>query len=410
MRVAYFDAVGGAAGDMILGALLDAGLSLADLERELARLPVSGYRLRQERVRKHHIAATRFLVDVEGEDHHHHQQDAPEESGHGRSLADIQNLIDHSELPRGVKHTAKRVFRRLGEAEAKVHGVPVAEVHFHEVGAVDSIVDVVGAVLALDLLGLEGIYSSPLPMGSGTIETRHGVYPLPAPATLELAASARAPLISSAIRSEQVTPTGAAILTTLASFAQPSMRIERVGYGAGQADLSIPNVLRVWIGVRDESGPYEGAGAEELCVLETNIDDMNPELYGHVLDRLLQAGALDALVSQVIMKKGRLGAKIEVLCRPGDQQRLVDLLLRETSTLGVRAGRVVRFAAEREMDRVETPYGTLAVKVKRSNGRAVSAVPEFEDCRRLAEASGTPLIDVYQAGVAAGRLLVDDGA
>jgi uncharacterized protein (TIGR00299 family) protein len=275
-------------------------------------------------------------------------------------------------------------------------------VHFHEVGAIDSIVDIVGAAVALDLLGVERVYCSPLPLGSGTIQTQHGTYPIPAPATLELLAAANAPTIPSRISMEQVTPTGAAILTAVAVFEQPAMTIERVGYGSGEADLSIPNVLRLWLGEVDTSD------TERLALLETNIDDMNPELYGHVLNRLLGAGALDALLVPVIMKKGRPGVKVEVLCRWEDHPQLLDILMAETSTLGVRVSELSRVAADRHVVQVETSYGAVPVKVKRWQGRSVAAVPEYEDTVRLAEQLNVPALDIYNEAARAGRALLED--
>lgn len=401
MRAAYFDAIGGAAGDMILGALLDAGLSFEDLERELTKLSLPGYRLRRHQVQKQHITATQFLVELEGHDHHHHDHDDVVHGAHGRSLIEIERLIGGSGLAEQVKQRALDIFRRLGEAEAKIHGVELARVHFHEVGAIDSIVDIVGAAIAFDLLGIEQIYCSPLPLGSGMVQTQHGRYPIPAPATLELLAAAGAPTAPSSISMEQVTPTGAAILTTVATFDRPPMTIDRVGYGSGEADLAIPNVLRVWLGEVQE---FE---VERLVMLETNIDDMNPELYGHVLDRLMDAGALDALLVPVIMKKSRPGVKVEVLCRQSEYTRLLDVLMLETSTLGVRLGEVSRIAAERQMDRVETRYGPISVKIKRWQGRAVAAVPEFDETARLAERLNVPAIDVYNEALSAGRALLD---
>jgi uncharacterized protein (TIGR00299 family) protein len=402
MRVAFFDAVGGAAGDMILGALLDAGLPLDDLERELKKLSLSGYRLSHHKVQKQHIAATQFLVELEADDHHHHDHHSGDDhEAHGRSLAAIERLIGASALSERVKQRALDIFRRLGAAEAKIHGVALAEVHFHEVGAIDSIVDIVGAAIALDLLGIERVYCSPLPLGSGTVQTQHGAYPIPAPATLELLAAAGAPTATSNVVMEQVTPTGAAVLTTVGTFERPAMTIDRVGYGSGEADLAIPNVLRVWLGEVQESG------AERLVMLETNIDDMNPELYGHVLERLMIEGALDALLVPVIMKKSRPGVKVEVLCRQADHPRLLDVLMSETSTLGVRLREVSRVAAEREVVQVQTRYGPVSVKIKRWGGRALAAAPEFEETARLAERWNVPAIDVYNEAASAGRALLD---
>lgn len=400
MRIAYFDAIGGAAGDMILGSLLDAGLPLADLEGELAKLSLSGYSLRREPARKGAIVATQFHVDIDAPDHDHHDHGA-HDAHHGRSLTRIVDVISASALPARVKDRAVQVFQNLGEAEARIHGVALDEVHFHEVGAVDSIVDIVGACIALDLLGIERVFASPLPVGSGTVQTQHGLFPVPAPATLELLARAQVPIIADSVHAEQVTPTGAAILTSLATFERPAMTLDRVGYGAGQADLAIPNVLRVWL------GETAGGKQERLTVLETNIDDMNPELYGPVLQRLLDRGALDAYLTPIVMKKGRPGTQIGVLCRPSDRQHLSELLLCETTTMGVRWYEVERCAAARSVEEVETAYGAVAVTVKWLDGRPAAAVPEFEDCRRLAESAGVPVLNVYAAAAAAGQHVLD---
>lgn len=391
MRVAYFDMIGGAAGDMILGSLLDAGLSLSSLRRELAKLPLGGYRLEAHRVSKQHIAATQFLVRTDAADHHHHEHGTHDAE---RSLKEILALIETSDLSPSVKRRAARIFHRLGEAEAHIHGVPFENVHFHEVGAVDSIVDIVGAAIAIELLDLDALYASPFPLGSGTIETKHGTFPIPAPATVALIAGARAPTMPSAIHMEQVTPTGACILTTLATFEQPPMRVEQVGYGSGEADLTIPNVLRVWI------GDTEHPTIERLRVLETNIDDMNPQLYEPVVQRCFESGALDVLLLPGIMKKGRPAIQLSVLCRPADESALVDVLMCETSTLGVRAHGVERYAADRTVDRVDTAYGPVGVKLKTWRGETESVTPEYEDCRRAAANAGVPVTAVYAAALA----------
>ncbi|MCA1645724.1 MAG: nickel pincer cofactor biosynthesis protein LarC [Chloroflexi bacterium] len=403
MRIAYFDTVGGAAGDMIIGSLLDAGLSFQELESELLKLKLSGYRLSRERVVKRHIAATQFRVhlDREHDDHEHHHHG--HHRAHGRALADIEGLIRTSDLGSGPKETALKIFRRLGEAEAKVHGVPIESVHFHEVGAVDSIVDIVGSAVALDILGLDEVFSSPLPAGSGTVMTQHGEYPIPAPATLELAAMSNAPVNASTLRFEQVTPTGAAVLTTVATFRQPDMRVSGIGYGAGEANLEVPNVLRVWLGESEQN-----YATQALSVLSTNIDDMSPELCPAILEGGLAAGALDAWITPVVMKKGRPAVTVSLLCEPQVEPRLVEFLLRHTSTLGVRVASVARYAAEREMRTVDTRFGPLPVKVKRLQGAVVGASPEFEECAKVAAAFRVPAIDVYVAGVAAGVQLVEN--
>lgn len=392
MRVAYFDAIGGAAGDMILGSLIDAGLDIGALRQELQKLNLGDVDIRVDRVRKHLITAAQFEVSIEGIDEHKHDHSG---AGPGRTLREIRNLIDVSAVKGSAKRRALAIFDLLGNAEAKIHGVPAEKVHFHEVGALDSIVDVVGSAIAVDLLGLDGIYSSPLPTGSGFVRTSHGLYPVPAPATLEVLAAARVPTRPSRVEAEQVTPTGAAILAALARFEQPSMRPEHVGYGAGHADLDVPNVLRVWI------GEIDGSSIESLVQMEAAVDDMSPEQSAHVLSRCLEEGALDALMVPAVMKKGRPGVKIEVLCRP---ERLADLrtiLTTESTTFGVRWWPVDRFALAREKRVVQTEYGPVAMKVRIGTGGQREAFPEFEDCRRAAEKAGIPLAHVYRAAILA---------
>lgn len=392
MRVAYFDAVGGAAGDMILGALVDAGLEIDRLRGELEKLSLGDVSVRVDRVSKRHISAAQFEVVVAGRGEHLHGHDHGDP---GRSLRDIQDLIERSSISRSAKERALNIYRLLGEAEGRVHGVPPADVHFHEIGALDSIVDIVGAALAVELLRLDAIYCSPLPTGSGMVETRHGLYPVPAPATLEVIAAKEVPTRASVIASEQVTPTGAAILAALASFEQPNMRPQRVGYGAGHADLPVPNVLRVWI------GDTASDAGERLIVLQTNIDDMSPELSAHVLDRCLREGALDALLVPVVMKKGRPGVQLEVLCRPDRLERMQEVVFAETTTLGLRWWEVERLALRREHRVVETPYGPIGVTVRLSAPGEERVSPEFEDCRRAAAERSVPLTEVYRAAMAA---------
>jgi uncharacterized protein (TIGR00299 family) protein len=392
VRVAYFDAIGGAAGDMILGALIDAGLDIELLRDEIGKLGLPGVHIRVDRVTKHQISAAQFEVVVDGVEEHLHQH---HHDGHGRSLAEIIALIENSGLSRRTRDRALAIFQRIGIAESKIHGVSPNQVHFHEIGAVDSIVDIVGCSVAVDLLGLDRVYCSPLPTGSGFVRTQHGLYPVPAPATLEILAAAGVPTRPSAVEAEQVTPTGAAVLATLATFQQPAMRPEHVGYGAGHANLEVPNVLRVWIGDSDDEG------TERLTVLESSIDDMTPEMSAHVVQRCLEEGALDALLVPVIMKKGRPGVQVQVLCRPDLVERLRQVLIAESPTFGVRWWEVDRFAARRKHGQVETPYGRVGIKVRYGEDGVAQAFPEFEDCRRVAEAAAVPLIQVYRAALLA---------
>ena len=381
MKVAYFDCFSGISGDMLLGALVDAGCELARLEAELRRLPLSGWQIRAEKVVRGGMAATQ--VKVETTEHHHH-----------RSLGTILDLIDKAGLPPRVRDSAQRIFQRLGDAEALVHNVPVEKVHFHEVGAVDAVVDIVGACVGFSLMGLEEFVCSPLNVGGGRVQTQHGTLPVPAPATAELLRGA--PTYSTGIERELVTPTGAAIASTLASrFGPlPAMTVGAIGYGAGTAQLSEqPNVLRLFIG--EPAGREAAArGEETIAVIEANLDDMNPQIYGYFVERALAEGALDVFSTPVQMKKNRPGQLLTVLCAPAAVDRLADLIFRETTTIGVRTYAVRRRTLERESVPVETPYGVIRMKVSRLNGQVLNAAPEYEDCQRVAVERGVPLKQV----------------
>ncbi|MGH2584620.1 MAG: nickel pincer cofactor biosynthesis protein LarC [Dehalococcoidia bacterium] len=379
--IAYLDCFSGISGDMLLGALVDAGLSLDRLREGLAALRLDGYHLTAERVIRAGVSATKVDV-VLGE--------APQPERH---LAEILAIIGRSGLPEADKEAAARIFRRLAAVEGQVHGVPAEEVHFHEVGAVDAIVDVVGAVVGLRLLGVEALYASALAVGSGTARSAHGRIPVPGPATALLLAAVNAPLRDGTGEPamELVTPTGAAIVAELVDFTRPAMRLTAVGTGAGTRDIpGRPNVLRLFLGERD-SAP----SVRTMLLLETNIDDMSAELFGHVQERLLAAGAADAWFTPIQMKKNRPAMMLSVLCRPELEGDLAALLLIETSTLGLRVQEVRRHEAERELFRFDSSLGPAAVKVKRLPGRPPRAAPEYDVCRGLAEASGLPLIEVY---------------
>ncbi|HEY8490754.1 MAG TPA: nickel pincer cofactor biosynthesis protein LarC [Dehalococcoidia bacterium] len=380
-RVAYFDCFSGASGDMILGALVDAGLPLADLEADLRRLPLAGYRLSFSRVRRAGIAAGRLAVEVDAE--------APHPA---RGLAEVRRIIQAADLPPEDRERGEAVFARLAEAEARVHGTTPEAVRFHDVGAVDALVDVMGAVIGLRRLGVVEVYASPLPAGGGVARGPHGELPVPAPATLELLRLAGAPLRPDGGEAfELLTPTGAAILTTLARFGRPALRLEAVGYGAGGRDLpDRPNVLRLWLGRRTPEGP------RAMVLVETNIDDLNPEVLGYVQERLLALGAADAWHTPVQMKKGRPATLVSVLCAAELEEAVVRLLLRETSTLGVRVTEVRRHEADREVVRFQSSLGPAAVKVRRLPGERPRVAPEYEDCRRLALETGRPLEEVYR--------------
>jgi hypothetical protein len=381
--IAYLDCFSGISGDMLLGAMVDAGLSLDDLRGDLARLPLTGYEVRAERVTKQGLAGTKVTVEVE----HAHAH---------RGLADILDLLAAADLPAEVQAGATRIFTRLAEAEAKVHGTSVEQVYFHEVGAVDAIVDVVGACCGLRRLEIEEVYASALPLGGGWVDTAHGRLPVPAPATVELLKGA--PTYGGPVEKELVTPTGAAILTTLClGFGpMPPMTVKATGCGAGSLDLPHPNLLRLMIGE-----PVEPLREQRLTVLETNIDDMNPEFYDHLMERLFAAGALEVYLTPIVMKKSRPGTLVSVLTEPAWVEALSEILFRETSTLGLRVMEVARRCLEREWREVETEYGRVRVKLGLLRGEIVTAAPEYEDCKRLALARGAPVKAVYEAARAA---------
>jgi pyridinium-3,5-bisthiocarboxylic acid mononucleotide nickel chelatase len=402
-RVMYFDCFSGAAGDMVLGALLDVGLPLDQLQRGLGSLGV-GHELRVTPVMRAGIAATHVEVtggdpsDHQLHDHHHHEHAPGSEHHHHhhhagghRSLHEIGHLIDHSALSRAGKAKASAMFRRLGEAEAAIHNVPIEEVHLHEVGALDSIIDIVGAVFAMEWFGIDDVVASPLNVGGGTVQIAHGTFPVPAPATLRLLMGV--PAYSSGLMQELVTPTGALVISTYARNygPMPAMRVERVGYGAGTRDFpGVPNVLRVSIGSRAESTASAPETGDVLKV-ECEIDDMSPQLFGPVSDRLFAAGALDVFLTPVFMKKGRPGTLLTVLAHPADRQAVCDLLFRETTTIGVRLQQVVRETLDREWVEVTIEGGSVRIKVASRHGQTLNASPEFDDCVRIADATGRPV-------------------
>jgi len=398
-RVAYFDCFSGASGDMLLGALVDGGAPLEAITAALASLPVRGFRLDARRVLRAGLAATKVNVLLDDADQPH------------RGLGVILGIIADSGLTAADKQRGSAVFRALGEAEARVHGVGVDAIEFHEVGALDAIVDVLGVVVALRLLGVEACYVSALPAGAGTARTAHGTIPVPGPATLELLARAGAPITApqEGERFELVTPTGAALLTTLGRFERPALRLARVGYGAGGRDTpGRPNVLRCWLG---DTQAVAAAEVRTLLLIESNIDDMNPELYGWALERLFAAGAVDAWCTPIQMKKNRPAVMLQALCPPDAEQAVVAAFLRETTTLGVRVRELRRYAAARESLRFASSLGEVRVKVKRLPDEPACLAPEYDDCRALALASNLPLTEVYRIVAAeAQRLLVSSPA
>jgi hypothetical protein len=395
MRAIYFDCFAGVSGDMILGALVDLGLDPQSIERELASLKLSGYRVRTERVNRSGISAVKFNVDVD-------QAGQPI-----RTFADIRALIEGSKLSDLVKKRSLSAFRSLAEAEARVHSTTIELVHFHEVGAIDSIVDTVGAMIGFELLGFKRFFASSLRVGCGTVAAAHGVLPVPAPATALLLQGV--PVYAGDLEGEFVTPTGAAILTTLCEEfgPMPPFDLDGVGYGAGSRDhAGFPNTLRVAAGEIAEAG---AGGDPGVLVIETNIDDMNPQVCGYVIERALELGARDAFITPVQMKKGRPGILLTIVCDAELLDAMSELVLTETTTLGVRYYEAKRRILERSFVTVQTRYGEARVKVARARGRTLHFQPEYEDCAALARSQGVPLIEVQSAVSAAYRAAHGNG-
>ena len=391
MKVAYFDCPSGAAGDMIMASLLDAGVSLERLRAELAKLALPGWTLVARQVMKGAFRATKVDVEIDAGAHRHH-----------RSLRDILDILERSALDPSVKERAARIFTRLADAEARAHGSDRESVQFHDVGAVDAIVDVTGGVIALDIAGAQAVHVSALPIGGGTVGGPHGRIPVPAPGTAELLRGF--PVVDTGVKAELVTPTGAAILTTLAASAgkMPALTVEAVGYGAGTMELpGTPNVLRCFLG-RTADGP---AGDETILKLETTIDDMSPQLYETLIERVFEAGALDVFLQPVIMKRGRPGVVVTALCAPEQVGNLSRALFEETTTIGVRWSEWRRARLDREIVEVATAYGTIPFKVSRMAGRVVTVTPEFADVARIAREKSLPVREVLDQARADGRHL-----
>src|SRR5215813_1185957 len=381
MRTLYFDCFAGASGDMILGAMVAAGVEPNYLREQLALLPISGYRIDFETVNRSGLSATYARVETAHEHAHRH-------------LSDITQIIEGSALSGAVKQRAVQIFTRLAEAEARVHNEPIDHVHFHEVGALDAIVDVVGAAICFDALQIDRFMCSPIHVGSGMVKMAHGQFPVPPPAVTELLKGV--PFYATEIKGELLTPTGAAIITSVCSEYGPIPRMttETNGYGAGTREYqNFPNVLRVLIGQTEDTGARD----ERLWMLETNLDDASPQIVGHVMDRVLESGALDCFFTPVQMKKNRPGVLLSVLCGAAEKEAVMKLLFTETTTLGVRSYEVTRRALERSIVRVETPYGPIDVKVAHLDGRVVNEMPEFEQCRQAAANANVPLKVVEEA-------------
>ena len=397
MTIAYFDCYNGISGDMTLGALVDLGLDVAELRRGLASLPVEGFDIRAEAVKRQGIRAT--LVDVV----------VDEAKDVRRTLGDLYAILDESKLPDRALARTREAFRRLAQAEAEVHRRPIDRIHFHEVGCLDAIVDIAGTMLGVELLGIERVLASPLAVGQGTIQCQHGQLPVPAPATVQILRGA--PIYSGGIEAELTTPTGAAIITTLAeSFGpMPPMRPRAIGYGAGQREIAgHTNCLRVILGEPFEIAPAAAPSGdlaahtehETLYLVETEIDDMNPEYFSALIEELFALGAFDVHWTPVQMKKNRPGVSLQALVDAGHRDAAATMIFRETSTFGLRIVAVERHCLRRSFDTIETPFGPVRVKIGYWGDRVLKVTPEYEECRRLAASSGVPLGRVYQAAAA----------
>ncbi len=382
MILAYFDCVGGASGDMLLGALADAGAAETALQAALEALHLPGCELHFERVMKGPLSATQAIVVTPGREAHRH-------------VSDLLAILESADLAAPLKAQAAAILRRLAEVEAGIHHAPLESVHLHELGGDDTLIDVVGVLAGLADLNIDQAVVSPLPLARGWTKSAHGPLPLPAPATMALLTNV--PVYPMDVEAELVTPTGAALLTGLAHRfgAFPPMTLRRIGYGAGRRDLPFPNVVRLWLG--DASDPAAAALTwEQLVLIETNIDDMNPQIYGYTLERLLAAGALDVTLTPVQMKKNRPGTLLSVLARPEQSERLTQLVFEETTSLGVRRQTVERVSVGRALETVETPYGPVRVKMARWPG-GTRCMPEYEDCREAAQKHHVPLAEVMAA-------------
>ncbi|HQE58488.1 MAG TPA: nickel pincer cofactor biosynthesis protein LarC [Spirochaetota bacterium] len=385
-KVLYFDCFAGISGDMTVGALIDLGADEKELLQSLDSLHLHGYRIEIKKSLKNGISGTDFNVIIE-EDHSHHSHH--HHHHHSRNLSDISNIINSSPLDSSVKELSLKIFHEIAAAESKIHAKSIDEIHFHEVGAIDSIVDIVASAVCLNMIKPDKIISSPLNLGEGTVECAHGIFPVPAPATAEILKGI--PVYSSGIKKEMTTPTGAAIIKCIAeefsSF--PAMKIDSTGYGLGKRNLEVPNVLRAVIGEMDYS--------EKKVMIETNIDDMSGELFSYILPKLLDAGALDVFITPVIMKKSRPGHVLSVLCESGKVDVLEEIIFTETTTFGTRRYEVERSELERSISKVKTSYGEISVKKGYMNGKSLKFSPEYEECAQAAQRYGVPVREVYNA-------------
>jgi uncharacterized protein (TIGR00299 family) protein len=385
MRIAYFDCFSGISGDMFVGALLDAGLKIEILEKELNKLNLSGYQLEVNKVLKKGISASQFKVKIQ-------------EKGVERRFKDILNILEESKLDEEIKNEVKKIFFKIAEAESKIHQEDIEKIHFHEIGGLDSIIDISSAVIGIKALEIKEIYSSPLPLGKGFVKCAHGILPLPAPATLELLKNI--PTYSGGMESEMVTPTGAAIISTLTKdFGErPLMKIEKIGYGAGEREFSIPNLLRVSIGekILSDRDLMDGYVHDEALLIETNIDDMNPEFYDYIMDKLFSQGALDVFLTPIQMKKNRPAQMFSIIVYEQNLKEILKVLFSESTTLGVRIKEVKRLKLTQQNFIAETKYGKIKVKVGIFKEDIKTIAPEYQDCHKIAQQYQVPLKEIYE--------------
>lgn len=393
MKIAYFDCFSGISGGMTVGALLDAGLEIETLEKELNKLGLSGYQLEVNKVVKKGISAIQFKVKIK-------------EEGVERRFKDILDILEKSKLDEEIKKETEKIFFNIAQAESKIHRKDIDKIHFHEIGGLDSIIDIASAVIGIKTLGIEEIYSSTLPVGRGFVKCAHGVIPVPAPATLELLKNI--PIYSGGIESEMITPTGAGIIGTLAkSFGErPLMKIERIGYGAGEKEFTIPNLLRVSIGekiLRDENLKDDYV-SDEAILIETNIDDMNPEFYDYIMEKLFFQGALDAFLTPIQMKKNRPAHMLSIIVYEQNLKEILEVLFSESTTLGIRIREIKRLRLAQQNFIAETKYGKIKVKVGMFKGEIKNIAPEYEDCKKMAKQHKVPLKEVYDEAMKVIRL------
>ena len=389
MKILYFDCFSGVSGNMILGAMVDAGIDIKALKKELKKLDLHSYSLKVSKVKRKGIKGTKVDVIVDKKKHLHHTH-----------YKDIKRLIERSKLSKKIKEDSLAIFKNIAEAEAKIHRTSVDNVHFHEVGAVDSIVDVVGTSICISLLNSDITLSSPINTGKGMVKTEHGLLPVPAPATTEMLKGF--PSYSSDIEFELATPTGVGIITAMAKASNtiPVMKTNAIGYGAGSKDFSdSPNLLRIMIGEG-----YSPSEQDSITVIESNIDDMNPQFYDHIMNRIFDAGALDVFLTPIIMKKNRPAVKITLLSENDNVNKLADILLKETTSFGLRMYKTERIKLEKEIKTVKTEYGSTKVKIGKKNGKIINIAPEYEDCKRIANERGISIREVYEKVKSATRI------